>query len=557
MKELSATSPPGSRLRAAGLLGLACLLLLEVHLLGRAFKTDILAESPHVWAPWVRATQHQTPWGLSVLGVILALGGRSLWTRFEAARAQTPRPPSALGVLAVHCGAFAVFHVLTALLLGSAKIAAAPAFALFASWFLAGCSVLFSLGCIVLPARALARFLWEQRWLWVAGLVGGSAAFGVLRFLLTEWPYWEPLARATLHLAHAGVRLYETAPVFDPEALVLGTQAFPVHITRACTGYEGMTLFTVFFATFLVLRRHELRFPHALLLLPVGMLSAWMLNVVRIVVLVWIGDRISPKLAIDGFHAYAGWPLVILVALGAVVLARRIGYFARGGDLGAGGAALAHETHPGPTVNPAAVYLGPLIAILATILVGGALFAEDPRVYPLRIIAGCSVVFLYRREYRPHCARPCAAAFGFGVLAAVLWAAALAGSDATTSAGRPGSGDDGASGRVLLAIQWLGFVLIAPLTEELALRGYLARRLERPDFEAVDLRATGWIAFVVPAMVFGALHDDVLAGTVVGLVFSLATQWRGRLVDAVCAHATANFLLACTATLTEDWRYWS
>ncbi len=50
----------------------------------------------------------------------------------------------------------------------------------------------------------------------------------------------------------------------------LGTRTFQVEIAKECAGYEGIGLMWVTLGAYLWVFRARLRFPHALLLLPIG-----------------------------------------------------------------------------------------------------------------------------------------------------------------------------------------------------------------------------------------------------------------------------------------------
>ena len=66
------------------------------------------------------------------------------------------------------------------------------------------------------------------------------------------------------------------------------------------------------------------------------------------------------------------------------------------------------------------------------------------------------------------------------------------------------------------------------------------------------------LMLLVSSAAFGALHGQLWpAGAVAGLVYALALKGRGRLGDAIVAHATTNALLACCASLTGNWSLWS
>ena len=52
--------------------------------------------------------------------------------------------------------------------------------------------------------------------------------------------------------------------------------------------------------------RDRLRFPRALLLIPIGTIAVWVCNALRLTVLIAIGTWISEDVAMGGFHSYSG-----------------------------------------------------------------------------------------------------------------------------------------------------------------------------------------------------------------------------------------------------------
>ena len=89
-------------------------------------------------------------------------------------------------------------------------------------------------------------------------------------------------------------------------------------------------------------------------------------------------------------------------------------------------------------------------------------------------------------------------------------------------------------------------MLLVPLVEEAFFRGYVLARLDGPGWR----RAA---AILVSAALFALLHDRWLAAFLSGIVFSLVMLRRGRLGDAVAAHAAANLVLAARAVARGDW----
>ena len=93
----------------------------------------------------------------------------------------------------------------------------------------------------------------------------------------------------------------------------------------------------------------------------------------------------------------------------------------------------------------------------------------------------------------------------------------------------------------------VGGILVVPMAEELAYRGYLMRRLMNADFESVPYASIGWPSLVATALAFGLTHGALwLPGIASGLAFGLLLVRRGRLGETVAAHASANALIAMT-----------
>ena len=111
-------------------------------------------------------------------------------------------------------------------------------------------------------------------------------------------------------------------------------------------------------------------------------------------------------------------------------------------------------------------------------------------------------------------------------------------------------------------ITWISFRVLAatitvPIAEELAFRGFLLRRLVSADFESVPFTRFTWFALVVSSVLFGVLHGSLwFAGILAGLLYSFAVIRRGRIGEAVAAHATTNALLAAYVLLYGAWHLW-
>jgi CAAX prenyl protease-like protein len=102
----------------------------------------------------------------------------------------------------------------------------------------------------------------------------------------------------------------------------------------------------------------------------------------------------------------------------------------------------------------------------------------------------------------------------------------------------------------------LGSVVFVPIAEELAFRGYLLRRLIDRDFTSVSPRLFTVTSFLGSSVAFGLLHERWLAGSIAGMIFAVAQYRRGRIADAIAAHAMSNTLLAVYVLWFGHWSLW-
>jgi CAAX prenyl protease-like protein len=102
----------------------------------------------------------------------------------------------------------------------------------------------------------------------------------------------------------------------------------------------------------------------------------------------------------------------------------------------------------------------------------------------------------------------------------------------------------------------LGSTLIVPMLEEVFYRSFLYRYLVKGDFLSVPLGFFGWMPFLVTSIVFGFSHYEWLAGILCGMAYQGLVCWKGRLGDAMTAHALTNLLLGLWVVWKGAWHFW-
>ena len=459
--------------------------------------------------------------------------------------AEAGRPPVRWTLLAAHVGAMALFAFLSQELFGGGAGPLSPNVA-SALWLLVGVAGFLLAAFAFVAPTVWLRLLVETGYLsiyTVAAVTAACLAGAYIREL------WAPMGRVTFALVELLLRPFLAEIVADPVKMTLGSPKFRVDIAPECSGFEGVGLILAFGVLWLCLFRREIRFPHALLLLPAGVVTIFLLNAVRLAALILIGDAGAPQIALGGFHSQAGWISFNIVALAFAVAARRVPWLTTAEARAQ--TAPAHAPTPPPVAgltqgNPTAAFLLPFLSILLAGILATAVisrlygcipFASSPRRGLLAI----------RKRYRPldwrvtGLARRWASPFSrFGSLSAHDRKG-----EGRRDAGGTGGGYRNDAAGVRLGLGYWPQRWTTPLAEKLALRGYLPRRFTLSGFRdragrILELAGAGRI---FPR--FGLLHGQLGSpGCWPGFCTAGRCFGAGRFGDAVAAHAVTNALLA-------------
>ena len=491
----------------------------------------------------VRHAQH---WGFRfavTLAVCLALFG---WIRGDARFVQVNAAARALPVrwslLLLHALMALPLAPLSYLLYGSHAVHF-PFTALVALWLGFALAAVVALGLALAPWQA-----WRAACQALGTVWGYALAAALLAACAMEWTQtlWTRTVSVTFELVRWVLAPVLPALQTDPANLIIYTSNFAVQVSDDCSGLEGVGLMLAFCGAWLVYRRRDFIFPRALLLIPAGLLLIFGLNVLRIAALMLIGNAGFTDVAVYGFHSQAGWIAFNCAACGVAVVSRRSAW-------------LQHPTARGLAVrtdNPTAAYLLPFLVMLGGRMLVLAASGPAGPWYLLPAFAGATVLWHYRR-------RLATLDWGFtwrGVAAGVgvflLWMYAA---HRLRLAGMPPAASAAAQpwGALWMLARILASVVIVPITEELAYRGYLLRRLVARDFTAVRFQAVGLWPLLVSAGVFGAAHGTMWApATVAGLAYGFLALRTGRIGEAACAHAATNGLIAAAVVFGNHWELW-
>jgi exosortase E/protease (VPEID-CTERM system) len=474
---------------------------------------------------------------------------RSADTRLVATLPVEPPFRPQWSLLALHGLLVAGFFFVTGHMFGGGAAAGSAAL-WFLLWTALGAACAYTLVAAFVDLGEVRRRAWS-------GVHLLALAVGAVAWLAGNWTleFWIPLSRATLGMVTALLRPFFADVASDPATLTLTLGSFQVTIAPQCSGFEGMGLITVLTIAFIAVRRHGLRFPRALLLLPVAIIAVWVGNALRIAGLMVVGATLDPELAYEAFHSKAGWVVFCAIALSIAAVAERHSYFRR--TPRDASTELESESE---SENPSAAFLLPCLLLLGSALVTGMFAREIDWLYPVRVIGPLLALYLLRGNYaellqKAAPARPLVA-LAVGAAVGVAW----------YLTGPLNPEVDGAVDRALALTPgafavWLGFrvvgaVLVVPLCEELAFRGFLLRWLVNRDFTAVSFRtATPW-AILISSAAFALVHDRWFAGALAGAAYALVQVRAGRLSDAIVAHSASNAVIAVWAIASGEWSHW-
>jgi exosortase E/protease (VPEID-CTERM system) len=551
--DLNQSQPDAHRFPVWWWVALASLLFGEIVFFSIQLDTGVFFAVDQAWARLMGETSLLIQLGISAIVAWFVFGGNQFAELVQRAKLQSRVEHVQWYALVGHLMAMAgLYFVSTVLFSGTLESRLQPLLWTIGWFGLLALSIALWIGA-VLPVgmgkpvlSIVGKPLVFCGVLAVAGLVAGKLADRL----------WQPLAHWNFEVAGWLLSRVYSDVVIDPAQYIIGTSTYSVKITAACSGYEGIGMVILFLAAFIVWFRHELRFPQCLFLIPVGIFAIWLANNLRIAALVTVGSSLSPEIAGGGFHSQAGWLAFNAVTLGLVYIAWNSSTFSK----------LAADRATTERVEyPAAPYLVPFLVFVATVMLVGAFSTgEFDYLYGVRVFTTGAALAWFWNRYRAvglvewSWSWP---AVGLGAVVFVLWMLLEPWSGVS-------SADQQAQASVLSAMPpfaaavWIGLrilgsIAVVPVVEELAFRGYLTRRLIDKDFQRVELGRFSWFSWLGSSLVFGLMHGRWLAGSFAGLLFALALYRRGRLSDAVLAHATANALVTAYVLVTGNWATWS
>ncbi|WP_353348045.1 exosortase E/protease, VPEID-CTERM system [Aquicoccus sp. SU-CL01552] len=316
----------------------------------------------------------------------------------------------------------------------------------------------------------------------------------------------------------------------------IGTNGFYAEIASSCSGIEGFALIAGFMAIYALLMQGSLRMErYWLVVLPAALVVSWVFNILRIAGLILIGAHASPSLAVNGFHSFAGWLFFTVLSLGILTVVQGLPSLQRAG---------AEIRTPALTGDATAARIVPFIVFMLSGLVVNAFWQQPALGFPLQAAMMAGALWLFRAPILALAWRVDPVALLAGLVVGAGWIV-LAPANADPLPGLAAMTP--ATFALWAVIRVLGTSVLVPVIEEAFFRGYLLARFDSGSWQ---MRLA---AIIISSLAFALLHGRVLEAGAAGVIFALVMLRRGRLTDAILAHATANAAVAAAALVTGDW----
>jgi uncharacterized protein len=182
-------------------------------------------------------------------------------------------------------------------------------------------------------------------------------------------------------------------------------------------------------------------------------------------------------------------------------------------------------------------------------------------VYALKTLLGAWIVWIMRPYIQEMRWKFSWEAIAVGVLVFVAWVGLdgryplLSAREAAFDPGRtygPGS----ALALFFIGVRTLGSSIVVPPLEEVFYRSFIYRYLIKSDFLKIPLGHFDLRAFLIAGVVFGIAHFEWLPGILCAFAYQWLVHRKGRLGDAMTAHAITNFLLALWVIFRGAYYFW-
>lgn len=142
--------------------------------------------------------------------------------------------------------------------------------------------------------------------------IGLSVAFYLAIFQIWKlWPYLSWMVMKSV----AWMLSLHIAPIREMGQLTLFVKTFAVRIEQACSGIESIFLFSSLYVLIALVDWKEFNKKKLIFSFIPALIGLFIVNIIRVYILILIGVYFSPRLMLELFHTYLGMVLFIVYFL--------------------------------------------------------------------------------------------------------------------------------------------------------------------------------------------------------------------------------------------------
>jgi len=143
----------------------------------------------------------------------------------------------------------------------------------------------------------------------IALCLGISVIYDILIFQV--WKLWPLFSNGVLKsVSYLSSLTASEVQMIEPRILVVNN--FAVSIGQACSGLDSLFLFMSLYALIAILDFKKFNKTKLLFMIIPAAIGLYLVNILRVYILVMVGAYVSPELSIKLFHTYLGMILFIL-----------------------------------------------------------------------------------------------------------------------------------------------------------------------------------------------------------------------------------------------------
>ncbi len=139
-------------------------------------------------------------------------------------------------------------------------------------------------------------------------LLISGISYGLLGFFMAAESYWKFLSYGIVRALSVILPFFSKNVHIRMSDFNVKLEAFSVNIGAPCAGTYSLLFFIIFFglSLFFLYRQGRIRYGYSLFVFVAGFVVLFLLNTLRIAIILMVGGYYSPQIAMSIFHEYLG-----------------------------------------------------------------------------------------------------------------------------------------------------------------------------------------------------------------------------------------------------------